>query len=235
MRINRIIAALGLLCGFSQVLMASNVADSVTEVKKVNAFTTLKVNGNFNIIFTQSSCSLKITASDQNTMSAIDVKSTPTSLTISQKDGAQGAVTLYIGLKDEQLITLNINGTVSATNTIDNGELSINIDGNVSGALTLDVKMLNLNCSSGKGLVFKGKAKQCNFKDSGEGSIDASELKTDNITLDDSSDGDLKIYAHPEMHVKMEGSGALTYYGSPRIKTFKVSGQATDKQITEGK
>ena len=235
MKVYKIIAALGLFCCMNQAIMANNVTDSVTETKKVNAFTTLKVNGNFNIVFTQGSCSLKITASDQNAMSGIEVKSTPSSLTVSQKDGAQGIATLYIGLKDEQIITLNINGSISATNIIDNGELSLNFDGNIAGTLVLDVKMLNVNSSSGKALVLKGKAKQCNFKDSGEGSIDASELKTDNITLDDSSDGDLTIYAHPEMHVKMEGTGALTYYGNPRIKTFKVSGQATDKQITEGK
>ena len=235
MRVFRIIVAFGFFCCVSQAVMANNVADSVTEIKKVNAFTTLKVNGNFNIVFTQGSCSLKITASDQNAMSGIEVKSTPSSLTISQKDGAQGTATLYIGLKEEQIISLNINGNISATNTIDNGELSLNFDGNVVGTLVLDVKMLNVNTSSGKALVLKGKAKQCNFKDSGEGSVDASELKMDNITLDDSSDGDLKIYAHPEMHVKLEGTGALIYYGNPRIKTFKVSGQATDKQITEGK
>lgn len=217
-----------------QIAIAGN-SDSITTEKKVNAFTTLKVNGNFNIVFTQGTCSLKITAADQNSMSSIDVKSSPTSLTISQKDGAQGGATLYIGLKDVQQISININGNISTTNTINNGELTLNIDGNATGTLSMDVKMLNCNSSSGKELTLKGKAKQCNFKDSGEGSIDASELKTDNMTLDDSSDGDLKIYAHPEMHVKMEGSGAFTYFGNPRIKTFKLGGQASDKQITEGK
>ena len=53
--------------------------------------------------------------------------------------------------------------------------------------------------------------------------------------MDDSSDGDIKIFVHPEMHVKLEGSGNFTYYGNPRIKTFRVGGQATEKQIIEGK
>lgn len=232
MNLIRKTSVLGLFMAVSHFALAG---DSISADKKINNFTTLKVNGNFNIVLIQGSCSLKITAVDQNTMSAIDVKSTPTSLTITEKDGTTGGATLYIGLKDENQISININGTVSAPKTIENGELSLNIDGNTTGTLTLDVKMLNCNLSSGKELVLKGKAKQCNFKDSGEGNIDASELKIDNLTLDDSSDGDLKIYAKPEMHVKMEGSGALTYYGSPRIKTFKLGGQATDKQITESK
>ncbi len=228
--------AFSVFFAFTQVAIASNMADSVTEEKKINAFTILKIKGNFNVVFTEAkSSSLKVTASDKDAMASIDVKSTPTALTINQKDGATGTATLYIGLKDIQQIAININGTVSTTNSIDPGELTLNIDGNVSGTIMLDVKLLNYTSSSSKALVLKGKAKQSNFKDSGEGSVDASELKTDNLTLDDSSDGDLKIYAHPEMHVKLEGSGGLTYYGNPRIKTFRVGGQATEKQIVESK
>lgn len=230
------IIALSAFLSLSQMVTAGVLADSVTEEKKVNAFTILKVKGNFNIVFLESSSSLKITASDKDAMAGIDVKSTPTALTINQKDGATGSATLYIGIKDANQINININGAVSTSGKgINTGELALNIDGNVSGTIVLDVKMLSLNSSSGKAIVFKGKAKQINFKDTGEGSIDASELKTDNLTLDDSSDGDLKIYAHPEMHVKLEGSGNFTYYGNPRVKTFRVGGQATEKQITEGK
>jgi hypothetical protein len=219
---------------FSQAIMAYNVADSVTEIKKINAFTVLKIKGNFNIVFTNGSCSLKVVASDKDAMAAIDIKST-TTLNINMKDGTTGTATLYIGLKDIQQIAINTNGSVSSTNAIDVGDLSLNIDGNAAGTLNLDVKVLNCNSNSGKALVIKGKAKTCNFKDGGEGSIDASALKTDNLNLEDSSDGDLKIYAHPEMHVKITGSGTFTYYGNPRIKTFKVGGQATEQQIIENK
>ncbi|HSY76507.1 MAG TPA: DUF2807 domain-containing protein [Bacteroidia bacterium] len=229
----KIIALLAFI-SFSQIIIACNVADSVTEIKKINAFTTLKVKGNFNIVFTNGSCSLKIVASDKDAMAAIDIKST-TILAINMKDGATGTATLYIGIKDIQQIVINTNGWVSCTNAIDVGDLALNIDGNVTGTLNLDVKVLNCNSNSGKALIMKGKAKACTFKDGGEGSLDASALKTDNLTLEDSSDGDLKVYAHPEMHVKIMGSGTLTYYGNPRVKTFKVSGQATEQQIVESK
>ncbi len=234
MRSYKKIIVLFAFISFSQAVMASNAADSVTEVKKVNAFTILKLKGNFNVVFTNGSCSLKVVAADKDVMASIDVKS-GTTLNITMKEGATGMATLYIGLKDIQQIAININGTVSTTNAIDVGDLTLNIDGNATGTLNLDVKMLNCNSNSGKALVMKGKAKTCNFKDGGEGSLDASQLKTDNLTLEDSSDGDLKMYAHPEMHAKVTGSGTFTYYGNPRIKTFKVGGQATEQQIVESK
>ncbi|MGP8217578.1 MAG: head GIN domain-containing protein [Bacteroidia bacterium] len=228
-------ASLGVFLLFTQAIMAFTVADSITETKNVTAFTTLKINGNFNIVFTQGICSLKITAPDKDLMSSVDVKNSGATLGINMKEGVQGAATLYIGLKDIQQITLSINGTVSSSNTINTDNLSLNIAGNALVVLTLDIKMLNYISNSEKPTILNGKVKKCTFKDSGQGNINASELKTDDMTLEDSSDGDLKVYAHPELHIKLTGSGTITYFGNPETKTFKAEGAASEQQIVESK
>jgi hypothetical protein len=220
---------------FVNSALAKNIADSVSQTEKVVAFNSLKINGNFNVVLTEGkTSSLKIVAPDKDAMSSVVIKSAVI-LNVSMKDGAKEAVTLYITVKDIQQISVNIDGTLSCTNTIDEDNLTLNVDGNATVNLALDLKMLTCNLNSGKSIVLKGKAKSCIFKDSGEGNVDASELKTDNMTLEDHSDGDLKVYAHPELHAKVSGSGKLTYYGNPRTKTFRIEGAASEQQVIENK
>jgi hypothetical protein len=227
---------IGLSClVFSQQLMALNAADSVTEVSKIIEFNSLKINGNFNVVLTEGkSCSMKIVAPDKDALAAVMVKSGVT-LNVTMKEGTKGASTLYITVKDLQQLNVNIEGTLSCTNKLDADAFTLNVDGNATVNLTFDTKMLNCTLNSGKPIVLKGKAKSCIFKDSGDGNVDASELKTENLTMEDDSDGDLKVYAHPEMHAKVNGGGNLTYYGNPRVKTFKLSGRASEQQIKENK
>ena len=225
-----------LVCmAFANSGIAKNAADSVVQTEKIVAFNSLKITGNFNVVLTEGkSGSLKIVAPDKDAMSSVVIKSAVI-LTISMKDGAKEAVTLYITVKDLLQLSVNVDGSLSCTNTLDEDNLTLNVDGNATVSLALDLKMLTCNLNSGKSIVLKGKAKSCIFKDSGEGNVDASELKTDNMTLEDHSDGDLKIFAHPELHAKVSGSGKLTYYGNPRIKTFRIEGAATEQQVIENK
>jgi len=214
---------------------AKSAADSVSETKKVTNFTVLKIKGTFNVVITQDKeCSLKIVAPDKDAMAGIEVKNAGTSLIINTKDGSKGSATLYIGIKDILQITITTSGTVNSTNKISTDVLALNIDGDAVVNLTLDVKELTWTSSSSKDVVVTGKVKKCTLKDSGEGNVDASGLKTDDMTVDDSSDGDLKIFAHPDLHAKVGGSGNLTYFGNPRTKIFKVEGSASEKQVIEG-
>jgi len=214
----------------------ASVSDSVTDTKKVVDFNILKIHGNFNVVITQGkTCSLRVVAADKDAIAAVDVKASPT-LNITMKEGTKSSATLYITVKEDiRQITINTVGNVSSTNSIKAENFALNIDGDVNVNISVDITLFTYTSSSSKPIVIKGKAKTCNFNDSGEGSVDASGLKIDNLNLDDSSDGELKVYAKPEMHVKLSGTGALIYYGSPRVKTFKLAGQADEKQITESK
>jgi hypothetical protein len=234
MRISHIVFAFIGLCFFSNTNASTMAGDSVTETKNVSVFTVIKVQGNFNVVITQSgTCSLKITA-DKHLMPSITVSNKGVTLNVTMPADAKGTATLYIGVKDINQITITTNGNVSNTGTIKSSDLAVNIDGNAVVNFNIDAKVLNYSSSSGKESTVKGKSKMCTFKDGGEGNIDASGLETDNMNVDDSSDGDLKVYGHPELHAKITGTGNFTYYGKPRIKTFKVEGAANSSQVVEG-
>ena len=208
------------------------LADSVTESKTISAFTVLKIQGNFNVVLTPGSgCSLKITAV-KDFMPAIDVKNSGTALVISTKPGAVGGATLYIGMKEIIQININTTGTISCTKEVKTDDLSLTLEGNIEGSLMLNIKMLTLNTNSAKNIELKGKAKKSNAKLMSEGNVDMSALEVDDLMLDNGCDGDVKIFAHPDLHVKMSGTGTLTYFGKPRVKVFTVHGEG---KVVEGK
>jgi hypothetical protein len=233
MQVRGVLASLLFLVSFQFIGHAINVpVDSVSETKTIAAFTVLKIQGNFNVVLSPGTgCSLKVTA-DKATMPSVDVKNSGTSLIITMKDGATGGATLYIGMKEIIQISINTTGTISCAKEIKTDDLSLSLEGNVEGTLMLNIKMLTLNTKSDKNLVLKGKSKKSNAKLAGDGNIDMSALQIDDLMLDNSCDADVKIFAHPDLHVKMSGAGTLTYYGNPRVKVFTVHGNG---QVVEGK
>jgi len=215
---------------------AKATSDSVSDVKKVTNFTIIKIKGNFNVVLTQAKeCSLKVVAADKDAMAGIDIKNAGTQLVINAKEGSKGAGTIYIGVKELLQLTVTTNGTVTSTNQINTDVLALNIDGDAVVKLDLDVKELTYTDNSNKSIVLTGKIKKCTLKDNGEASIDASGMKTDDMTIEDTSDGDLKVNVRSNMQVKIGGSGNLTYFGKPTNKVVKVQGSASESQIIEGK
>ena len=213
-----------LLAGFSTVSFA---ADTTSVTKKVSVFTVLKVQGNYNVVLTQGNeCSLKVNG-DKDAVAAVDAKNTGVTLNVT---GGKGNVTLYVTFKDINQISINGTCKVSAAKQIKTGDLALNLDGKTEGSLDLKVKVFTFNCNTDSNFSLSGKADKGNAKVDGEGTIDMSQLKVDDLDIEYSGDSDIKIFAHPTLHVKMSGDGNLIYYGNPRVKIFKVNGTGMPKE-----
>lgn len=221
-----------LLLFHSYVNGRNTPGDSVSETRTVTSFDVVKIEGNFDVVFVPNSkCSLKV-AGSKDVLSNIINKNIGTTLNITMKPGTTGNASLVIGTKDIVQISMNTNGSVSCTAALKGDALALNIDGNTGGTLLLDVKMLTFNSTSEKDMVLTGKANKCNAKLTGDGNTDMSALKVEDLTIEKSDDGDLKIYAHPDLSARMEGTGKITYYGNPRKKIFHIHGNG---QIVEAK
>ncbi len=226
----------GVTMGFlmlGNALRAGNTpSDTASQTRTISNFDVLKVDGNFNVVLVpESNCSLKITA-DKSIISDVLSTNTGTTLKVSMKTGVTGSAMIEIGMKDIVQISINTNGSVSSTKEIKSDALALNLDGNTGGTLNLDVKMLTFNSTTERDMTLKGKANKCNAKLTGDGNTDMSELKVDDLTLEKSDDGNIKIFAHPNLSATMEGTGRITYYGNPRKKIFHIHGNG---QIVEGK
>ena len=206
---------------------ASFAADTTSVTKKVSVFTVLKVQGDFNVVLTQGSeCSLKVNG-DKDAVAAVDAKNSGVTLNVT---GGKGNVTLYVTFKDINQISINGACKVSGTKQIKTGDLALNLDGKTEGSLDMKVKVFTFNCNTDSNFSLSGKADKGNAKVDGEGAIDMSQLKIDDLNIEYSGDNDIKIYAHPNLHVKMSGAGNLIYYGNPRVKVFKVDGNGMPKE-----
>ena len=227
MSIRTIFISLALLLAFHDVSFAG---DTVSESKKIDVFTVLKIEGDFTVVLTQgSACSLKIDG-DKDAVAAVQVLGKGVTLSITKSGGAKGNVTLYITFKDINQVSVSGNCTVSATNQIKTGDLMLSLNGNTQGSLNVKTKVLTFNSNTDKNFTLTGKANRGNAKLDGEGAIDMSQCKIEDFNLEFSSDADAKIYAHPKLNVKMSGAGNLIYYGNPRIKVFKVDGTGMPKE-----
>lgn len=224
MSIRTLFISLILLVGYSGM---SYAADTASVEKKVSVFTVLKVQGDYNVVLTQGNeCSLKVNG-DKDAVAAVDAKNTGVTLNVT---GGKGNVTLYVTFKDINQITINGACKVSATKQIKTGDLALNLDGKTAGSLDIKVKVFTFNCNTDNNFTLTGKADKGTAKVDGEGTIDMSQLKVDDLNVEYSGDTDIKIYAHPNLHVKMSGDGNLIYYGNPRVKIFKVDGNGMPKE-----
>jgi hypothetical protein len=215
-----------LLFSFILSLVAQHViaGDTASDARRVSKFTVLKIQGNFKVVLIPGdNYDLKVNG-DKSAITAVHSSNVGTSLNITMDQGTTGDITLYVTFKDILQISINGNIKVCDTRVIKSDDLSLTIDGNTEGTLDLKVKMLTFTSNTDKNLTLKGSAEKCNTKVEGEGAIDMSAFKVDDLTVDYASDTDIKVYARPDLHVKMGGAGNLTYYGGPKVKVFKVNG-----------
>jgi len=228
MKLRNVFTSAILLLSFGQISFAG---DTAHEVRKVSTFNLLKISGKFNIILTQGNDNALIVSGDKNAVAATASQNTGVALNITQKDTTTPA-NLYITFKDILQVSIVGNCKVSSTKEIKTDDLKLVLDGNAGGSLDVKTKVLTFNCTTDKNFTLSGKADKCTAKVEDDGAIDMSQFKVDDLTLEYASDTDIKIYAHPDLHVKMAGAGNLTYYGNPKVKVFTVNGTGNP---TEGK
>jgi len=228
MKLKHILLSSILFLSFGQITIAG---DTAREVRKVSTFNILKINGKFNIVLTQGDANALTVSGDKNAVAAVTSQNTGVALNITMKDTTTVA-NLYITFKDILQISIVGNCKISSSKEIKTDDLKLILDGNAGGALDVKTKVLTFTCTTDKNFTLIGKADKCTAKVEDDGAIDMSQFKADDLTLEYASDTDIKIYAHPTLHVKMAGAGNLTYYGNPKVKVFTVNGTGNP---TEGK
>ncbi|OPX58414.1 MAG: hypothetical protein A4E25_01718 [Methanobacterium sp. PtaB.Bin024] len=175
----------------------------------VSGVTSVTLNGPGTLIIQQGDNeSYRIEAKD-DLMSKISTTVSGNTLSISNlNDVGNGAVKIYITLKDLNTLTANGGGNSEVTG-LDTDKLTVTLD---NGKMTLNGKTDNLVATI-----------------NGGGNIAASNLQSQEATVTINGDGKAVVNVIDALSAVVNGGGSITYTGSPQV-TQQVNGQGSIKQ-----
>jgi len=152
--------------------------------------------------------SYRVEAAD-DLMSKISTTVSGNTLSISNLNSVgNGAVKIYITLKDLNALTANGGGNSEVTG-LDTDKLTVTLD---SGKMTLTGKTNDLVATI-----------------NGGGNIDANDLQAQTATVTINGDGKANVNVISTLSAVVNGGGSITYTGSPQV-TQQVNGQGSIKQ-----
>lgn len=200
-------------------------------------FSSLNINVIGEVIYEQSD-SFYLTASGSSTLiNSLEVSDRKGQLSIELKNrikfsGEKKKLTIRIGSPYVEAINFESVGTLHIKNNFKGDRLNINNDG--VGQILIDdchVSTFKLITKSVGTITAKGTSKDVFIESEGVGSIDCSELKSENTKVISKGAGNLSVYATKSLDISLQGIGNVSYYGNPvQVKTdIKGLGKATKK------
>jgi hypothetical protein len=175
----------------------------------VSGVTNVVLNGPGTLIIQQGDNESYRVEADDDLMSKISTTVSGNTLSISNLNSVgNGAVKIYITLKDLNTITANGGGNSEVTG-LDTDKLTVTLD---NGKMTLT-----------------GKANDLVATINGGGNIDANDLPVQSATVTINGDGKASVNVVSTLSAVVNGGGSITYTGSPQV-TQQVNGQGSIKQ-----
>jgi autonomous glycyl radical cofactor GrcA len=175
----------------------------------VSGVTNVVLNGPGTLIIQQGDNESYRVEADDDLMSKISTTVSGNTLSISNLNSVgNGAVKIYITLKDLNTITANGGGNSEVTG-LDTDKLTVTLD---NGKMTLT-----------------GKANDLVATINGGGNIDANDLPVQSAPVTINGDGKASVNVVSTLSAVVNGGGSITYTGSPQV-TQQVNGQGSIKQ-----
>lgn len=207
--------------------------NQISQVRTVDAFSTIKVGGAVKLIVKQApQLELRIIA-DDNIQDEIKISVRNNQLEIDIHDNFcdEGPITVYA--TSPNLEGIEASGAVEVLGEGEINSQSFNLD--LSGASKV---MLNINCgtmntqtSGSSKVMLKGQAGSHDLKMSGSSELEAFGFVVGKYNINTSGASDLKINVLNELNVESSGSSKISYRGNPQHITNDNSGASTLKQV----
>nr|CBX29681.1 hypothetical protein N47_J06620 [uncultured Desulfobacterium sp.] len=177
-----------------------------TEKRNVPAFTSIEVDGAFNVYIECQKKRLIEVRGDSNILPNIITRVKGNTLQITSNRSMCPKRLLEVKVSADNIEKLSVSGSVDLSiSGVNNNSLDIRVDG--AG----DIKA-------------SGKTKNLKIDVSGSGDIKAKELKAENIDVSVNGAGNAVVNASRKLKAEINGAGDITYYGNPREVIKEVSG-----------
>jgi hypothetical protein len=210
---------------FILILGASNASygqdeDWESKTYELNNFRDIYLKGGYKVYLIQGNeNSLTVKASDDDVFDYLKIKNDRSSLglEIDRKYFNFDRVNLYITFKNIERIEIEGGVRLKTKGYLDLNDIYVSVEGGAK--IELDMKARNVEITGEGGVLFEldGVADRLKVHLSGAGHVDASELKTKDVTFRVEGVGTGAVYATETLHAKIEGVGKLKYRGNPEV------------------
>lgn len=177
-----------------------------TENRNVPAFSSVEVDGAFNV-YVECRKKQKVEVSgDSNILPHIITKIKGSTLQITTSKTICPKKLLEVKVSADNIEKVTVSGAVDLSiSGVDNNKLDIQVDG--AG----DIKA-------------SGKTKSFKVDISGSGDLKAKDLKAENVEVSVNGAGNAVVNASRRLKAEINGAGDITYYGNPKEVIQEISG-----------
>lgn len=202
---------------------------------QVASFQQLNINGVFNTFITQGEENAVTVETDENLVSTIEIVEQDNKLIVRSKKKTNikkvTKMNVYITLTNlEEMIVEGV-GNVKCDAPLNLQDLKMKISNVGNTTMLLNCTQLDAKFSSVGNINFEGEAESANLEISGTGGVNALDFEVGNLVVDNSSIGNVKIYATKTLEINSSGIGNLHYKGDAELKNFNVSGLGKVKKM----
>jgi hypothetical protein len=194
--------------------------------------TSVEISGNFSVVLTQDSLPKLSIETDENLMDYIETKVKSHKLIIKSKKRISSAKGITIFLAINQLKQMELSGAVilRSTGKISLDEISIELSGASNVYMDLNCITLKADCSGSSTLKLIGAAGDAEIETSGACDIDNSQMVVENLNLEVSGAGKIKVNVLTKLNAKVSGAAEVEYLGAPEVHK-EVSGAGSVNKI----
>ena len=202
--------------------------DLVTEERPISDFSKLEVRGVFNLYLSQGEqVALRIEA-DEEVQKNIEINSRGEKLTLileeNNKFYEKNKVNIYLTIKDLDELEFDGVGIIKTEMPLKLERLKMKGNGVGNTNLELMVKDLDAEVNMVGNITLSGEAETVFLRNDGVGNMNASELKTDFLTLESEGIGKVEVYCEKELSITVNGIGKVTYAGNAEVKKLERNG-----------
>lgn len=226
-----------LICFFAffTLIYSSAQADSKqdedwnSKTYELNDFNEIYLEGGYKVYLIQGDeNSLTVRASDDDVFDYLEVNNNSESLRlkVEREHFNFDRISLYITFKELEKVKIEGGVTLKTKGYLNLNDFEIHVEGGAK--IELDLKANNVEITGEGGVLYEldGVAETLDVHLSGAGHVNASELKTRNVTFKVEGVGTGSVYATETLYAKIEGVGKVKYRGNPKV-TKDIDGLGT--------
>ncbi len=216
----KLIISMWFLSVFSVAVFAQEDRDWSSEIYNVGEFTEIRVDGGFKVVLLQGSENkVEVKANNADVFDKIRINNQLGEVFIRLDLSAFEfrRVSLYITFKSLEKLTVKGGVNLKTNGFLDLNNFKVHIEGGANVDLNLKADRVDIYGEGGFLFDLKGVSEEMNVTINGAGYVNASELKSKNVSFVINGFGTGIVNATNTLDAKIIGVGKINYKGKPNV------------------